>query len=136
MQGREQYEKRGENLGVITLLGSIVPSTPSRYCLRGLQTFLPLLSFLPHAYRSYGGFTCHLQPLRKPSSTMYLITNCFLFELLHSAYNNTSQPARNNLLVYSLSNSHHQRLVATLLWQPIVWCSKSYPWLAPLLFVL
>jgi len=47
--GREQYEKGGKNFGIVTPLGFVVPSMPLGYCLRGLQTFLPLLFFLPPA---------------------------------------------------------------------------------------
>jgi len=32
--------------------------------------------------------------------------------------------------------SHHQGLAAPLLWQTLVWCSRGYPWLTPLLSIL
>jgi hypothetical protein len=50
--------------------------------------------------------------------------------------NNTFQPIGGNLLVRSLSNSHHRGLVVNLLWQLVAWCSRGYPWVAPLLSIL
>ncbi len=39
-------------------------------------------------------------------------------------------------MVYSFSNSHHQGLATTFLWQLIAWCSRSYPWSAPLFYIV
>ncbi len=60
-------------------------------------------------------------------------TGCFPLEFMPSAYNNTFQHVRGDLLVCSFFNSHHQGLIATFLWQPVVWCSRGYPWVTPLL---
>jgi hypothetical protein len=49
MWGKEQYEKGRENLGMVILLSSTIPSMPPKYYLGGLQTFIPLLSLLPLA---------------------------------------------------------------------------------------
>jgi hypothetical protein len=70
MQGGEQYEKGGE------LQSSYSPRFDSvfhtlGYCLKGLQTFLPLLALLSHACRFFSGYTYHLKPLKRPSFVLY-----------------------------------------------------------------
>ncbi len=70
MQGGEQYEKGGEpessySLGFCSVFHTL------GYCLKGLQTFLPLFSFLPHACMFFSGSTYHLKPLKRPSFVLY-----------------------------------------------------------------
>ncbi len=93
---------------------------------RSYTTMVP-----PLFYRVFSGFACHLQSLRSPYSTLYLLQP---YEFLTFAYNNTFQHAGDNLLVYSFS--HHQGMVVTFLSQLVAWCSKGYPWATPLLDVL
>ncbi len=110
----------------------MVLSTPSGYCIGGLETFRPLLSLLPLASWFFCGFATYNSQEVPP----LLCINCLPSKLLPYAYNSTFQHVGGNLLVYSISDSHHQRLVVIDLWQLVTWCFRSYPWSTPLLYAI
>ncbi len=124
--------KKKDNLRIVTFTGSIVPSTSLGYCLRGLQTFLTLLSLLSPCLQV-------LQWFCLPLATIEVLPLHFIvYNQLSSFYSSYLLPIimpsnLQEVICWLVTpDFHHYELATTLLWQPVAQGSKDYLRVKPL----
>ncbi len=124
--------RKKDNLRIVTLTRSIVPSTAFGYCRRGLQTFLTILSLLSPCLQV-------LQWLCLPPATIKVLPLHFIvYNQLSCLYNSFLLPiimpsSLQEVICWSdTPNFHHYELATTFMWQLVAQGSKDYIGVKPL----
>ncbi len=124
--------RKKDNLKVVTFIRSIIHSTSLGYCLKGMQTFLTLLSLLSPCLQV-------LQQFCLPPTTIKVLPLHFIiYNQLSYFYNSYLLPIvmPSNLQKvtcwFVTPNFHHYELATTLLWQLVTQGSKDYLGVKPL----